>query len=391
MLQLCFTQLTVSQFDWSVRQTSAHYDIDSPQNAALKAVVIKHQERLDLPPSLSPTTPIHVQPAKIALSSTDDAPAAKRKAVDQTGGTPTKIGRHIQTLERAQDVFVDSPLLPRQLPLHTNTNQPITSLIQQAVGLQDQITQCMSQLAAYHARLGPILQSIQSYGASPKSPVTTTRSATSHTLPNSPSSPMHSPTSSGATISTIAFTPPGKSKNRKPVEVTWIYAACLLLEPDGMSPKEMHDSILQEAAQVYDPEDLSRIIWARQLDDDDWTVELAVYKADVDRLYDIWAARLGHGSIRLDLYDRLRDLHNPRYWRTFVACTLNPDGPEARTLIRQHDTSRLAQAWVGCQSKMVKTYLRRLSEEWQEQDLFYSEVGIHREAAQHGTKLPEQP
>jgi len=155
-----------------------------------------------------------------------------------------------------------------------------------------------------------------------------------------------------------------------------------------MSPKEMHDSILQEAAKVYGPEDLGRIVWARQLDDDDWTVELAVYQADVDRLYDIWAAKR-HSSIRLDLYDRLRDVHNPRYWQTLVACTLNPDGPEARTLIRQHDTSRLAQAWVVCQSKMVKAYLHRLSEEWQEQDLFYSEVGIHREASQHGTKLPD--
>lgn len=391
MLQLCFTQLTVSQFDWSVRQTRARYDVDSPQNAALKDWVIKHQQRLDQPLSPSPTAPIHVKPAKIDL--TNDAPAAKRKAVDPTGATPTKTDRHSRTLEKARDVFidspldvfVDSPLLPRQLPLHTNPNRPRTSLVQQAVGLQDQITQCMSQLVAYHAQLGPILQSIQSDSASP---VTPTRSSTSDTLPNSPS-PM--PCGSGATSSTIAFTPPGKSKSRKPVEVTWIYAGCLLPEPDGMSPKEMHDSIIQEAAKVYGPEDLSHIIWARQLDDDDWTVELAVYKADVDRLYDIWAARFRPGSIRLDLHDHLRDLHNPRYWQTFVACTLNPDGPEARTLIRQHDTSRLAQAWVGCQSRMVKTYLRRLSEEWQEQDLFYSEVGICREASQHGTKLPGQP
>jgi hypothetical protein len=405
MLQLCFTQLTISQFDWSVRQTRARYDVDSPQSAALKDWVIKHQQRLNQPLSPSPTAPIHVKPAKIDLHGTNDAPAAKRKAADPTGATPTKTGRHLRTLEKARDVFIDSPLdvfidspldvfadsplLPRQLPLHTETNRPRTSLVQQAVGLQDQITQCMSQLGAYHAQLGPILQSIQSDRASPDTPVTPTRSSTSDTLPNSPSSPM--PFSSGATSSTIAFTPPGKSKNRKPVEVTWIYAGCLLPEPDGMSPKEIHDGIIQEAAQVYDPEDLSRIIWARQLDDDDWTVELAVYKADVDRLYDIWAARFRPSSIRLNLHDRLRDLHNPRYWQTFVACTLHPDGPEARTLIRQHDTSRLAQAWVGCQSKMVKTYLRRLSEEWQEQDLFYSEVGICRGASQHGTKLPEQP
>jgi hypothetical protein len=159
-----------------------------------------------------------------------------------------------------------------------------------------------------------------------------------------------------------------------------------------MSPQEMHDGIMKEAAKVYNLGDLSRIIWARQLDDDDWTVELTVYKADVTRLYEIWAAKCAEeDAIHLDLYDCLRDLHNPRYWQTLVASTPNPDSLEDRTLIRQHDIGRLAQAWVRSQSKLVKTYLRRRSEEWQEQDLFYREVGICREASQHGTKCPEQP
>jgi hypothetical protein len=108
---------------------------------------------------------------------------------------------------------------------------------------------------------------------------------------------------------------------------------------------------------------LSRIIWARQLDDDDWTVELTVYKSDVKRLYDIWVAKFGDDAVRLDLYDSLRDLHNPRYWQDFLAHNPNPDNVDDRTLVRRHDVGRLAQAWVFCGTKLIKTYIRRLYDE----------------------------
>ncbi|PVH70216.1 hypothetical protein DL98DRAFT_598000 [Cadophora sp. DSE1049] len=107
------------------------------------------------------------------------------------------------------------------------------------------------------------------------------------------STPPPPPTSSALTVSstttasTIAFTFPGKGKNRKPVEVTWIYAGCLLLEP----------------------------------------------------------TKFGDDAVRLDLYESLRDLHNPRYWKDFLAYNPNPDEIDDRTLIRRHDVGHLAQAW----------------------------------------------
>jgi hypothetical protein len=185
----------------------------------------------------------------------------------------------------------------------------------------------------------------------------------------------------------MAFLPPGKGKHRKPVEVTWIYADCLVPEPNEMSPKELHDYILQEAAKVYPPEELRRIIWARQLDDDARTVELTVYKADVTRLYDIWLGKFGDDGVRLDLDQNLRDLHNPRYWQNFLRQNPRPDKVDERGRIRQHDVGRLAQAWLSCGTKLVKTYLRRLCDEWQESDLFYHEVGAHQ--LHTGTQLPD--
>jgi len=376
MLELCFTQLTVEQFDQSVRDVTSRYDIHSSPNAPLKEWVIKHRQRLGRPlsPSPPPVTPIHVQPAKVDLWDSDDGRATKRKARSPTGSTPSRADRHRRNLENANDVFVDSPLSPTRFP------SMLESGLQEAATLHTKITQCIKQLSEYHEELGPVLRHIKSLTGGPtqNTPATSVRSTASPTLPQSPSM---------TSAATMSFTPPRKGKNRKPIEITWIYAGCLLPEPEHMSPKEMHDAIILEAAMVYGQEDLDRIIWARQLDDDDWTVELTVYKADVDRLSRIWAARSRDDSIHLILYDRLRDLHNPRYWKTFVAHTPNPDHLEARTLIRQHDIGELARAWVGCQSKMVKTYLRRLSEAWKEQDLFYREVGVCRDAL--GTKFPD--
>lgn len=379
MLELCFTQLTVEQFDQSVRDVTSRYDIRSPPHAPLKKWVIRHRQRLGRPlsPSPPPATPIHVQPAKVDLWDSDDGRATKRKADSPTGSTPSRAGRHRRNLENANDVFIDSPLSPTRLPVYTKPASMLGSGLQEAVTLHTKITECITQLSEYHEQLGPVLRHIKSLMEDPTqdTPATSVRSPTASPSPR-------------ASAATMAFTPPRKGKNRKPIEITWIYAGCLLPEPEDMSPKEMHDAIIQEAAMVYGQEDLDRIIWARQLDDDDWTVELTVYKADVDRLSRIWAARSGDDSILLTLHDRLRDLHNPRYWKTFVAHTPNPDDHvEARTLIRQHDIGELARAWVGCQSKMVKTYLRRLSEEWGEQDLFYREVGACRDAL--GTKFPD--
>jgi hypothetical protein len=388
MLELCFTQLTVEQFDQSVRDVTSLYDIRSAPNAPLKSWVIKHRQRLGRPlsPSPPPATPIHVQPAKVDLWDADEVLATKRKAASPTGSTPSRDDRHRRNLEKANDVFVDAPLSPTRLPVYTKPASMLESGLQEAATLHTKITQCIQQLSEYHEQLGPVLRHIKSLteDSTQNTPATSVRSPTaSPTLPPSPPPP----TSSMASAATMAFAPPRKGKNRKPIEITWIYAGCLLPEPEHMSPKERHDAIIQEAAMVYGQEDLDRIIWARQLDDDDWTVELTVYKADVDRLLGTWAARFRDDSILLNLHDRLRDLHNPRYWTTFVAHTPNPDNLEARTLIRQHDICELAQAWVGCQSKMVKTYLRRLSEEWKEQDLFYREVGACRDAL--GTKFPD--
>lgn len=380
MLGLCFTQLTVDQFEQSVGEIKTLYDVHAPENAGLKTWVVKHQQRLGR--SLSPPPPaVHVKPSQVSLWDSD-TPPQKRKATDPTGETPTRNDRHARRNQEAADVFVDSPLSPGPSSQRTRLDPTLLTLITQASNLEADRMQYMDRLTILHHQLTPILRAMRSYAASSPSTLytpATTSGVTSPTLPNSPSPP--SPASS------ITFAVPGKGKNRKSVEVTWIYAGCLLPEPDDLTPREMHDQIMGEAAKVYDTEDLSRIIWARQLDDDDWTVELTVYKADVERLYDIWAAKPRDESILLDLHDSLRDLHNPRYWCDFLA-TPTPDAP--RPTIRQHDVQRLAQAWVVCGSKMVKTYLRRLAEEWQESDLFYREVGIAQNASQ-GTKLPEQP
>jgi hypothetical protein len=393
MLGLCFTQLTVDQFGRSVQEITTLYDVHAPENAGLRTWVVKHRQRLDQPLSPPPATPIHVKPAKIDLWNADDTPPPKRKAGGPTGETPTRADRHAQRNQQAKDVFVDSPFSPRSPPLRTPFDPTFLTLITQAANIEADISRCLDQLAAHHNQLTPILRAMRSHAPSSPSTrhtpaattTTTTSGTTSPTLPNSPPPP-----SSTTTSSTVAFTPPGKGSNRKPVEITWIYAGCLLAEPDNMSPREMHDRIMQEAAKVYGAEDLRCIIWARQLDDDDWTVELTVYKADVDRLYDAWGVKCQvDDSVCLNLHDSLRDLHNPRYWRDFLAATPNPDAIPDPTIIRRHDVQRLAQAWVGCGSRLVKTYLRRLTEEWQEKERFYLEVGIAQKASQHGTQLPD--
>ena len=60
--------------------------------------------------------------------------------------------------------------------------------------------------------------------------------------------------------SIIASTPPGKAKHGKLVEITWMYNDCLILDPSGLSPKEVHDQIMAAAAKTYNPENLSRIL-----------------------------------------------------------------------------------------------------------------------------------
>lgn len=388
MLGICFAQLSVDHFEEAVQEVKALYDLNRPQHAGLKGWVVKHQQRLQTrghPPSPTFSPAIHVQPAQVDLRDSDDAPAlaTKRKAADATGGTPTKAGRHARYNEKARDVFVDDSLLPLR-PRSPTSAAPLPRLIQQAFDLQTQIEHHTHELSTTQAQLRSVLQAIE---------VQATLSTPADSFVSTPSSTPPPPTSSAPTVtsttttSTIAFTPPGKGKNRKPVEVTWIYAGCLLPEPSGMSPKERHDGIIKEAAKVYDTEELSRIIWARQLDDDDWTVELTVYKADVQRLYDTWVTKFGDDDVRLDLYDSLRDLHNPRYWNDFLAHNPTPDEIDDRTLIRRHDVGHLAQAWVCCGTKLVKTYIRRLCDEWQEPDLLYHEVGTYQ--LHNGTQLPD--
>jgi hypothetical protein len=154
-----------------------------------------------------------------------------------------------------------------------------------------------------------------------------------------------------------------------------------------MSPKEVHDAIMQEAAKVYDAKDLGRIIWARQLHDEDWTVELTVYTSDVKRFYDLWVAKFGDDSVQLSLHDSLRDIHNPQYWHDFLAMAPNPKNVDDRTLIRRHDVRQLAEAFELCESKLVKRYFTQLCDAWEEKDLLYHEVGAYRERT--GMKFPD--
>jgi hypothetical protein len=156
-----------------------------------------------------------------------------------------------------------------------------------------------------------------------------------------------------------------------------------------MSPKAVHNAIMQEVAKVYNAADLGRIIWARQLDNEDWTVELTVYKSDVKRFYELWVAKLGDDSVQLSLYDSLRDIHNPQDWHDFLARTPNPENVDDRTLIRQHDVRQLAEAFEVCESKLVRRYLTQLCEAWEEKDRLYHEVGAYRE--RNGMKLPDLP
>jgi hypothetical protein len=59
---------------------------------------------------------------------------------------------------------------------------------------------------------------------------------------------------------TLVFVSLGKSKNRALIEVTWIYAGCLVLDLREMLPKEVYDVILHEAAKVYNAKVLGCII-----------------------------------------------------------------------------------------------------------------------------------
>ena len=384
MLGICFAQLTVEHFDQAVQEVQTLHDISCPRHSGLKAWIVKHQQRLNTPVhrqfSTSPPA-IYVKPCQVDLWDSDEAPppTIKRKAEDSTGGTPTKAHRHARYNNKARDVLVD-PLLP----LRFTPAAPLPSLIQQAFDLQTQIAHYIKELSTTQAQLRSVLGTIEVQASTISIPSDSSVSTPSSTPPPPTSS---APTfTSTTTTSTIAFTPPGKGKHRKPVEVTWIYAGCLLPEPNDMSSKEMRDGIIQEAAKVYNADELSRIIWARQLDDDDCTVELTVYKSDVRQLYDTWVARFGDDGVRLYLHDSLRDLHNPSYWQDFLATAPNPDEVDHRTLIRRHDVRRLAQAWVLCGTRLVKTYIRRLCDEWQEPDRLYQEVGAYQ--LHNGTQLP---
>jgi hypothetical protein len=111
----------------------------------------------------------------------------------------------------------------------------------------------------------------------------------------------------------MTFTPLGKAKNRQPVEVTWMYADCLVDHPEDMTAKQVHDRIMEEISGIYSVEQMSRILWCRQLLDDDWTVELTVYKDALYELSEVWRKKFGLGLSRLDLNEGPRDIHDPFY------------------------------------------------------------------------------
>jgi hypothetical protein len=379
MINLCLAQLTVSKFDEAVQAVQACYDINREEYRGLRSCIVTHQQRLEPShPSPRPASPlaVHVQPAKIDLWDSDP-PTSKRKAGDATGDTPTKASRHARYNRNSRDLFSPSPP-----PLSRSSEPTLPSLVRQAFKLQAQISRHAEELATAQAQLRSILQGIETQ--------TSILSTPPDSFASTPSSTPPLPTSSVSSSSTIAVIPPGKGKNRNPVELTWIYAGCLLPEANDMSTKKVYDLIMQEAAKVYEPEELKRIIWARQLDDDDWTVELTVYKADVHRLYEIGRAKFEERETSLDLSHCLRDLHNPCYWSDFLAATPTmptTNAADMRALIRQHDVRRLAEAFEVCDSKLVRRYLTRLCEAWGMGGLLYDEVGAYRERT--GMKFPD--
>jgi len=218
-------------------------------------------------------------------------------------------------------------------------------------------------------------------------------------LPPTPTSKPHAPPCIPSTqplIDLLAsnevmlFTPPGKAKNRQPVEVTWMYADCLVCNPEDMTAKQIHDGIMKEISGVYSVEQMSRILWCRQLLDDDRTVELTVYKDALYELSEVWRKKFGLGLSRLDLNEGPRNIHDPFYWKHFLETGGDKEMDES-SLIRKCDVISLARAWVVCQSKLVKTYLYSRCNDWHQDKTFYTEVGTYRKTLQHGMKFPDQP
>jgi hypothetical protein len=386
MLGICFTQLTVEHFEQSVCTITELHDIGRRENLGLESWVMKHRQRLPGGASL-PATAIHVKPAVIHVDMMSDPPPTKRKAEDPTGETPTKASRHARCSQKARDPSGESSL-PRR-PRSPKATAPLPRLIGQAFDLQGRIDHHTQELSAAQTDLRSLLKAIEAHTSRLSTPPDSPASTPSSPPPPPPSSaPSSSTSASTSTTSTLAFVPPGKGKNRASIEVTWIYAGCLVPDPREMSPKEVHDAILHEAAKVYDAKVLGRIIWARQLSDEDKTVELTVYASDVQRFYDIWVAKLDDDSVQLNLHDSLRDLHNPRYWPALLATASNPEKVDGRTLIRRHDVRQLAAAFQVCGSKLVRQYLTQLCAVWEESDLLYHEVGAYRERT--GMKFPDR-
>ena len=188
----------------------------------------------------------------------------------------------------------------------------------------------------------------------------------------------------------MTFTPPGKAKNRQPIEVTWIYADCLVDSPEGMTAKEVHDRIMEEISGMYSVEQMTRILWCRQLRDDDQTVELTVYKDALYELSDVWREKFRLGLSRLDLNEGPREIHDPFYWKHFLEADGNGERDESM-VVQRYDVISLAHAWVVCQSKLVKTYLYSRCNNWHHEKTFYAEVGTYRKSLQHGMKCPDRP
>jgi hypothetical protein len=393
MLALCWAQLTPAQLDESVREITATHDITSLENTDLRAWLAKHDQR-DPQPGIEPSTP------------TSSASATtKRKATDRTGETPSRASRHVRNTQLAARASDSSPPPPSRFPIRPH---PTVPLIQEALRLEGEMGTSMRQLGQRQQELAALLRTIAAHHPSPAPLLSNPADWIPPTYPSTPSStsPTHLmssvsriPRSVSSTRSTsparpsgptrtppvitydkMTFLPPGKAKNRQPVELSWMYADCLLQDPGAMTEKEIHDAILQEAARIYTPDQVARIIWCRQLLDDDQTVELAVHSDAVHDLTETWRQKFGLGWSRLDLNEGRREIHSPLYWTGSKL-----QGPLA---IQERDVCSLARAWVLCPSKLVRTYLFSRCKAWHQEKLFYQEVGLYREL-QHGTKLPD--
>jgi hypothetical protein len=148
---------------------------------------------------------------------------------------------------------------------------------------------------------------------------------------------------------------------------------------------------MEDISGMYNAEQMSRILWCRQLRDDNQTVELTVYKDALYELSEVWLEKFGRGRSRLDLNEGPREIHDPFYWKRFLQTRDGARDIDELTSIQEYDVGSLAHAWVLCQSKLVKAYLYARCNNWHQGNTFYAAVGTYRQKLQHGMQFPDRP